>query len=61
MPPRTRRSVNTALIPQGTNQNADPMQNTALTHGKKAIPGTNAAGTGPAGEPSVLLGVRVLI
>ena len=57
MPPRTRRSVNTGLIPQGTNQNADPMQNAALTDSKKANPGANTASTGPAGKPSVLLGV----
>jgi hypothetical protein len=57
MPPCTHCSVNAGLIPQGTNQNVDPMQNMALTHSKKAIPGANTASTGPVGKPSVLLGV----
>ena len=62
MPPRTRRSVISAPIPQGANENSNPMRNTTRTQGsgqQQVTPGVSAAkgaaGTGPARKLPVLL------
>jgi hypothetical protein len=64
MPPRTRRSGNSALVPQGTDQNTNHnhrMQVRTHTRGENANAGVSAAGAGPGRKLSVLLSVRALV
>jgi len=62
MPPRTRRSAATASIPQGTNENRDPMKNTTHTREFRQEqatpgPGVSTADTSITRMSPVLLGV----
>jgi hypothetical protein len=60
MPPRTRRSITNTAIPQGTDENKNPMQNTMHTgelHQEQTTLGVSVGGASTTRTSSFLLGV----